>query len=225
VRALRAKSVGDVLKAASETSFPPNVDGWLFPQDVFTIFANGKQNDVPLIAGSNADEGTALSPWPANRTAADFKAQTQRLFGDRTGQFLKFYPAGSDGEARAAHYASYRDFSFGWQMRTWVRMAAKTGKSNAYLYYFTRVPPGPASTRLKSSRGRSCINRSSISWTIFSPCGAASSISFRRWDRKRAYMATACFIEHRLSYSPISPPHSPIRPFRRGCATTPTQTG
>ena len=62
-----------MLKAASGTSFRPNVDGWLFPQDVFTIFAAGKQNDVPLIAGSNADEGTALSPWPANRTAADFK--------------------------------------------------------------------------------------------------------------------------------------------------------
>jgi para-nitrobenzyl esterase len=148
VRALRVKSAEDVLKAASGTSFPPNLDGWLFPQDVFTIFATGKQNDVPLIAGSNADEGTALSPWPANRTAADFKAQTQRIFGDRTGQFLKFYPAGSDAEARASHYASYRDFAFGWQMRTWVRLSTKTGKSNAYLYYFTRVPPGPAGARL-----------------------------------------------------------------------------
>ena len=148
VRALRAKSAEDVLKAASEWAFPPSVDGWLFPQDVFTIFATGKQNDVPLLAGSNADEGTALSPWPANRTAADFKGQTQRLFGDRTGQFLTFYPAGSDAQARASHYASYRDFVFGWQMRTWVRMAAKTGKSNAFLYYFTRVPPGPAGARL-----------------------------------------------------------------------------
>jgi para-nitrobenzyl esterase len=148
VRALRAKSAEDVLKAASQTAFPRSVDGWLFPEDVTTIFANGRQNDVPLIAGSNADEGTALSPWPANNTAADFKAQSRRIFGERTEQFLKFYPAGSDVEARASHYASYRDFSFGWQMRTWVRMASKTGKASAYLYYFTRVTPGPASGTL-----------------------------------------------------------------------------
>jgi para-nitrobenzyl esterase len=148
LRALRAKSAEELLKVASGTSFPPNVDGWLLPEDVNTIFAKGKQNDVPLIAGSNADEGTALSPWPASRTAADFKAQTRRIFGERTEPFLKFYPAGSDQEARASHYASYRDFVFGWQMRTWVRMASKTGKSRAYLYYFIRVPPGPASATL-----------------------------------------------------------------------------
>jgi para-nitrobenzyl esterase len=150
VQALRAKSAADVLKAVGQMTFPANVDGWLFPEDVNTIFAEGKQNDVPLIAGSNADEGTSLSPWPANRTAAEFKAQMQRLFGERIEHFLKFYPAGSDDEARASHYASYRDFAFGWQMRTWVRLASKTGKSNAYLYYFTRVPPGPGSATLRA---------------------------------------------------------------------------
>jgi len=124
------------------------VDGWLLPEDVHTIFAKGQQSDVPLIAGSNADEATSLSPWPPDRTAAAFQAQMQRLFGDRTGQFLKFYPAGSDQEAKASHYSSFRDYTFGWQMRTWVRMSTRTGKSNAYLYYFTRVPPGPLGARL-----------------------------------------------------------------------------
>ena len=148
VQALRAQPAAEVLKAASGKAFPRSVDGWLFPEDVFTIFATGRQNDVPLLAGSNADEGTALSPWPANGTAASFKEQSRRIFGDQLAQFLKFYPAGSDAEARVSHYASYRDYAFGWQMRTWVRMASKTGQSNAYLYYFTRVTPGPASASL-----------------------------------------------------------------------------
>src|SRR5262249_23567026 len=78
VRALRAKSAEDVLIAAGDTAFPPNVDGWLLPEDVHTIFAKGQQNDVPLIAGSNADEATSLSPWPPDRTAAAFQAQMQR---------------------------------------------------------------------------------------------------------------------------------------------------
>jgi para-nitrobenzyl esterase len=37
---------------------------------------------------------------------------------------------------------------FGWPMRTWVRLATAAGKSKTYLYYFTRVPPGPQSAKL-----------------------------------------------------------------------------
>jgi para-nitrobenzyl esterase len=114
---------------------------------VYTIFSKGKQIDVPLIAGSNADEGKSLAPWPTTGKAASFVEQSRSRFGDKTDEFLKLYPAGSDEEAMASHYASFRDFSFGWQMRTWVRMQAKTGKSKAFLYYFDRVPPGPDSGR------------------------------------------------------------------------------
>lgn len=147
VAALRAKSADDLLKAGSAASFPPNVDGWMLPEDVYTTFTHGKQNDVPLIAGSNADEGKSLAPWPSTGTAEHFIGQARGRFGDKADEFLKLYPAGSNEEAMASHYASFRDFSFGWQMRTWVRAASKTGKSKAFLYYFDRVPPGPDSGR------------------------------------------------------------------------------
>jgi para-nitrobenzyl esterase len=35
-------------------------------------------------------------------------------------------------------------------MRTWARMATKTGHQTAYMYYFTRRPPGPQSMRLRA---------------------------------------------------------------------------
>jgi para-nitrobenzyl esterase len=35
-----------------------------------------------------------------------------------------------------------RDSTFGVQMRTWARMQTKSGKSPAYLYYFSHIPPG-----------------------------------------------------------------------------------
>ena len=31
--------------------------------------------------------------------------------------------------------------SMAWQMRTWAKWQTQTGKSKAYLYYFTRQPP------------------------------------------------------------------------------------
>ncbi len=106
-----------------------------------------------MIAGSNADEGKSLSPWPASGTPESFIKQSRARFNDKTDDFLKLYPAGSKEEAMASHYASFRDFAFGWQMRTWVRMASRTGKSKVFLYYFDRVPPGPDSGRYGAFHG------------------------------------------------------------------------
>ena len=148
IQALREKPADELLRYSALGSFPPNVDGWMLPHDVRSIFAAGQQNDVPTLIGSNADEATSLAPWPENGTAASFIAQVRQRFGSRADDVLKVYPADSDEQARASHYASFRDFTFGWQMRTWARLQSKTGKSEAYLYYFSRVPPGPASKRL-----------------------------------------------------------------------------
>jgi para-nitrobenzyl esterase len=144
---LRARPAKDILEAGSLVSFPPNVDGWMLPEDVYTIFAKGKQNDVPIIVGSNADEGKSLTTWPADGSAKTFTDQLHARFKDKAEQALKLYPAGDDQQAKESFYASFRDVAFGWQMRTWARMQTKSGKSPAYLYYFTRVPPGPGSDR------------------------------------------------------------------------------
>src|SRR5262249_2731643 len=110
--------------------------------DVSMIFAEHKQNDVPLIAGYNRDEGTTLSPWPQSGNAKSFVEQTERRYGKFSDEFLKLYPSNTDLEAMRAHYESFRDQGMGWQMRTWVRAQTKSGKSPAFLYFFTRVPPG-----------------------------------------------------------------------------------
>ena len=68
LKALRAMKPEELLKAAETETVRTIVDGWVLPQDVATIFAQGKQNDVPLIVGYNADEGTTLAPQGANMT-------------------------------------------------------------------------------------------------------------------------------------------------------------
>ena len=150
VQELRGKSADELLKAAVSASFSPNVDGWLLPHDVYSIFASGNQSDVPLIAGSNADEGRSLTVWPENGTAAGFIEQIRRRFGSDADKLLAVYPARSNEQAKDSFFASFRDFTFGWQMRTWVRLQTQTGKSKAYLYYFSRIPPGPGSDRYRA---------------------------------------------------------------------------
>src|SRR5262249_56623869 len=74
LKALRAIPAEQLLKSAETETVRPIVDSWVLPQDVASTFAQGKQNDVPLIVGYNADEGTTLAPQAANLKAAMFAA-------------------------------------------------------------------------------------------------------------------------------------------------------
>jgi para-nitrobenzyl esterase len=148
LKALRALSAEELLNAGDTPIASAIVDGWVLPADVQTIFSQGKQNDVPLLVGSNADEGTTLAPQGAKVTSEVFIGQIRQRYGSQAEQFLKVYPAASDSEAVASFYAAYRDQVFGWEMRTWARMAAQTGRHSVYLYYFSHRPPGPQSSRL-----------------------------------------------------------------------------
>ncbi|MGZ3572829.1 MAG: carboxylesterase/lipase family protein [Gemmatimonadaceae bacterium] len=150
LKALRAKTAEELLKASDSETVRTIVDGWVLPQDVATIFAQGKQNDVPLIVGYNADEGTALAPQAANLKAMMFIGGVYQRYGSRADALLKVYPAASDEEAVSSFYSAYRDQVFGWEMRTWARMATQTGHQPAYMYYFSRRPPGPQSAKLRA---------------------------------------------------------------------------
>jgi para-nitrobenzyl esterase len=141
---LRAKPAGELLRAQRAPS--GNIDGYFLPTDVSTIFSTGRQNDVPTVIGFNADEGTAFTPDTVR--AEGFEAQVKSRYGDQADAFLAIYPANTDKQARASAAAVFRDQTFGWEMRTWARMQSKTGKSKVYLYYFSKVPPGPFGARL-----------------------------------------------------------------------------
>ena len=132
---LRAKPAAEVL--AGGRGGGPVVDGWFLPDEPASIFAQGKQNDVPILVGSNKDEGTFFSQ---PTTAAAWTQRAKMRYGDMADQFLKLYPAGSDAEANASELAAFRD-ELGWVQRNWARLQSKTGKSKAYLYYFTHEPP------------------------------------------------------------------------------------
>lgn len=147
LKQLRAIPAEQLLKANQEEGTRPVVDGYVLAQDIYQTFAQGKQNDVPLLIGNNADEGTALVPQGTSMTAARFTMGAHMRYGSFADQFLKLYPAASDEQSVSSFYSAYRDQAFGWEMRTWARLQTKTGHSAAYLYYFTRVPPGPQSRR------------------------------------------------------------------------------
>ncbi len=143
--ALRALPAEDILAAADTPGVfrtRPNVDGEVFPAQIRTLFESGRQLDVPVIVGSNRDEGTSLGAARRGTDRATFEAMALRRYRDRAGEFLAIYPEDTDGGSRRAVLDSYRDQAFTCQMRTWARLQS-TVESPAWMYYFTRVPPRP----------------------------------------------------------------------------------
>jgi para-nitrobenzyl esterase len=134
---LRAKSAEELLKNGRGTG--PIVDGWFIPADLSAVYAQGRQNDVDVLVGSNQDEGTFFAR-AGGTNAGQFVKQAQQRFGPLADAFLKLYPARSDAEAESSQLASFRD-ELAWLMRTWANLQSTRGKAKAYLYCFTHVPP------------------------------------------------------------------------------------
>jgi para-nitrobenzyl esterase len=131
---LRAKPADQILKAGRGGG--PIVDGWSIPEDPGIVFAQGKQNDVPVLVGSNRDE--SFGATPAN--AAQYAEQSHKRYGDLADSFMKVYPGASDEQAKDSAFFAGRD-EMVFVMRNWARMESKTGKSKAYVFFFTHQPP------------------------------------------------------------------------------------
>jgi len=105
---------------------------------VYEIFAQGKQNDVPLLTGWNADDGVYFGPTP---TSTSFKQMALERYGEKTPQFLTLFPAENDMEAQNSQKL-VTQLEFGWQNYSWSRLQTQTGTGEVFLYYFERIPPG-----------------------------------------------------------------------------------
>jgi para-nitrobenzyl esterase len=148
---MRAKSPEELLAAAAKDPAQARVrgivDGWVFPDEIYNLYAAGKQNPVSVLVGSNADEATAFVGPTGPSTVAAVLALAKGKYGEAVDEFLKAYPVNSDAEAKAAFLQSLRDEIFTWEMRTWARLMRQANQP-AYLYYFTRVPPRPEADKL-----------------------------------------------------------------------------
>ena len=142
LKALRAVPAETLLEVQSFRS-GANVDGWVLPDEVRTIFAQKKQSDVPVLIGSNANEWTTLSsPAQFPKTLDDFHARMEAQFPGMAKELDAVYPVKTDADIAEAMLGLGRDTTFTLEMRTWARMVTTAGRKT-FLYQFTRVPPGP----------------------------------------------------------------------------------
>jgi para-nitrobenzyl esterase len=134
LRALR--NLGGDAIVNGDNNMRPVVDGKFLPQQPVEIYATGRQMKVPVLIGSNADEGTA---YPVVMTPAAFEADARKRYGAEADAMLALYPAGTEDEARASSYALMRDRTFAGPMRRWGIEQAKVAP--VFMYHFSRVHP------------------------------------------------------------------------------------
>ena len=164
--ALRAMPAEQLLTATTPAvaapghTFGPDIDGYFLAQTPAAIFAAGKQNDVPMIAGWNHDEGgsgkagttitptggsSAASTAPAPGDLERLKGMAAKDFPGHAAEFLAAFPATTEEEAltRIQQYSTDKFIAYGtW---SWLEAQTATGKAPVYRYRFDlKPPPDPA---------------------------------------------------------------------------------
>src|SRR5262249_44669821 len=120
-----------------------NVDGWVLPDEIATLFEKKAHNNVAVLIGSNANEMTPFAgPALVPKNREEFSARITRQYGAMAAEFERIYGVKSDADIRDAMLAAARDTTFSRHMRAWARATTAAG-SHAYLYYFTYIPPHP----------------------------------------------------------------------------------
>jgi para-nitrobenzyl esterase len=145
---LRAVSAEKLLDASLKKEdgqtvfrFSPDVDGYFLPESIPAIFVKGRQNDVPLLAGWNHDEGKFAVSGPENPTVATLKATAEKEFGTLAPDFLKLYPANSDVEAQRSVEDFAGDGFIAFSTWKWMEAQKATGKQVVYRYRFDQSLP------------------------------------------------------------------------------------
>ncbi len=130
----------------------PVIDGHVLPESPLAAFAGGRQAQVPMLIGSNANEGTLIHPmfgapmveYRHLPTSDGLSPEFVEAFGDDVAALTELYP-GLDRNDPDAEAGFLGDHMFGAKAYWYARHHAQ-GANPTWLYHFTRVPPSPTQT-------------------------------------------------------------------------------
>jgi para-nitrobenzyl esterase len=142
---LRAMDANALLKLSGDKDAPeftPTIDGYFLPQSPEAIYQHGQQAHVPLLLGSNSQEGSYERLLDKQTpTLANYRAAMQKRFGKNAAEALKLYPAQTDAEVKVAATAYASDDFIAFATWRWMDLQRKTGQAPVYYYYFTQPRP------------------------------------------------------------------------------------
>jgi para-nitrobenzyl esterase len=146
IKAARALSAEDIQKKLTGgmggIRFRPAADGYVIPNDLYSLYEAGNFNDTSILLGHTSDEMGAFGPTQ-NITPEEFEKQINDQYGPNANAILATYPHSTDAEATRASKDIRNDSSFSWNTWTWSRLQSQKGKNKAFQYYFDYHPDNP----------------------------------------------------------------------------------
>ncbi len=146
---LRGKAADELLVAlpgkkglisGEGVSWFPMVDGLNIPDQPSTLLAAGKIAKVPVILGSNKNEGTLFFTIGASaKDDAEYEALMSAIFANQGAKIVAQYPSAKYGSAKDAAAEAFGDGAFVCPTRRTARALAKAGVPT-YLYHFVHAP-------------------------------------------------------------------------------------
>ena len=122
-------------------SFDAVIDGYFLTEPPAVTFGSGKAAHVPLLVGSNSQEGPAEGILGrAAPTVANYRAGLARQFGDKADAVFTLYPAKADADVLPIATALVSDLFLALPTWKWFDLQRRTG-APTYYYYYTRVRP------------------------------------------------------------------------------------
>lgn len=137
LRKLRSLPATDVLSKIKQR-WPVATDGWVFPRDPHEIYAAGQQHDVPVIIGTNRDEGTMFAPRKAfGGTLETYKQAMTERFGEHGDKVAEFYAPESNDKLWGVAVKQISDIWFIQPARECARAMGKQ-QTPVWMYHFTK---------------------------------------------------------------------------------------
>ncbi|MEP7125088.1 MAG: carboxylesterase/lipase family protein [Byssovorax sp.] len=152
---LRGKSMSEVLMALPSkgaldfspggSKWFPSVDGYNIPKEPLDLLNAGSFSPVPLLVGSNGDEGTLFFAFGGTTIPDDaaYKAAVESFYPGKGDAILAHYPSATYGSPQAAVARAFGDSVFVCPSRRLARAFSKAG-APTYLYHFTYKNPNAA---------------------------------------------------------------------------------
>jgi para-nitrobenzyl esterase len=142
--ALRAVPADRLLAAqgdSKDTAFDAVIDGHFLTEPPASTFSSGKAAHVPLLVGSNSQEGPGSAIFGDGApTIANYSAGLTRMFGDKADAVFALYSAKTDADVLPIATALASDYFLASSTWKWFDLQRRTG-APTYYYYFTRVRP------------------------------------------------------------------------------------
>jgi para-nitrobenzyl esterase len=154
--AMREKTSQELLEAASKQTsalgmmeMGPVVDGWVLPEAPSTLFAAGKQQSVPLLIGTNADEGVYFAP---DMTQQQYNLMLSYIYGEHADEVYALFPADTPEQVKPAFSRLLTEMGFAAGSRFAAESMGEVG-APAYLYRFTKASSDPRLRELGAFHG------------------------------------------------------------------------